>query len=369
MDKFEIQPVSDSTITEAANFLYSWQAATNLTSSVPGTIRQDCESIEKRLHWLFIENPLTANASQHGFCVRNASSVVVGIILCFANAFLVEDRRLLGLCSGSFFVERSARMQGFYLFRKYLSDTSCDFYFGTTCNDSSGALWKKVGGLPVPHSEKEYVFPLNLEVVLPAFLAARTSSKTAARIAQVLGRAVNPLAQLGRGRPKDLAIEPCQDWQKLSEIFLRHRSRTWITTDRSPEFLKWRYGSGCPDHNVEVCWFKDKHGNEGWFAVAETIRVRGGRILRGALLLDAVWPRDKIEFKQLLSAILNRPTVRAADAIYFHPRLDVNLRDCSALIIPRTVPGPKAFALACKGVSPIDVSKLDLVPADGDTTF
>lgn len=368
MERFEIQAVSGHTLAEAADFLYRWRTDTHSNSSAQGTIRQDDEGLKKHLCWLLLENPLSVSSPRHGFCIRGSSGKVVGLILSFANAFLFEDRRLLGLCSGSFFVKQSARMQGFYLFKKYLNDGSSDFYFGTTCNANSGALWKKVGGLPVPRSEKNYILPLKPEAVLPAFIAGKTPSKTASRLARLLGYLAKPLIQLGLGGGPDFAIEPCEEWHKLSEIFLRHRNRSWITTDRSPEFLKWRYGPGSPHPKAEIYWFRDKRGNEGWFALAQSAGGRNGQI-RGALLLDAVWPRDKFEFKQLLPAILRRPTVRMADALFLHPRLGVNFRDCDALIITRPLPAPQAFAITRKGNLPIDVSKLDLVPADGDNAF
>src|ERR1700722_19451451 len=134
MQRFEIQAVSDRIIPEIANFLYRCHTDTHANSSGEPTIRQDGERLKKHLCWLLLENPLTASSPQHGFCVRDSSGMLVGLMLCFPNAFLVEDRRLLGLCSGSFFVEQSARMQGFYLFKKYLNDSFSDFYFGTTCN-------------------------------------------------------------------------------------------------------------------------------------------------------------------------------------------------------------------------------------------
>jgi hypothetical protein len=368
MEKFEIQAISTQTITEVASFLHRWHGDTNSHASAQGTIPQECERLKKHLHWLLLENPLAASSPQHGFCARNASGVIVGLLLCFPNAFIVEDSRLLGSCGGSFFVEQSARIQGFYLFKKYLNDSSCDFYFGTTCNANSGALWKKLGGLPVPRSEKTYIVPVNFEAVLPAFIATKTSSKLATRAAGALGYLATELTKLASGRARDFAVEPCQDWQKLSEIFLRHRPPSCITTYRSPEFLKWRYGPGSPNPNAETCSFRDKRGNEGWFVIAENLGGRTGQ-MRGALLLDAVWPHDKIEFKQLLQAVLRRPMVRTADALFLHQRLGVNYGQCRALIIPRTLPAPRAFEITRKGLPPIDVSKLDLVPADGDSAW
>lgn len=364
MEKFEIQPVLSSSTTETANFLYRWHAKRNGTSSQ----RTISKSIEKRLHWLLVESPLATRASQHGFCVRNSSGVMTGLLLSFANAFLMEDRRLLGLCSGSFFVEPAARMLGFYLFKKYLRDSSYDFFFSTTCNTNSGALWDAVGGSAVPNSEMEYILPLNFDVMLPALLAGKTSSLIATRTARVLGRIAGSIAKAARNWPREFVVEPCQDWQKLSDLFLRHKTRSCITTDRSPEFLQWRYGPGSPNHPVEICLFRDKRGNEGWFALASTIRGRHGQIC-GTLLLDAVWPHHKIHFKQILPCILGCQTVSMADAVFFQPRLSLDYAECSRLIISRKLEGPQSFVVPRKGVAPIDVSLLDLVPADGDSAF
>ncbi len=368
MERFDIQPVLSSSTTETANFLDRWHAQRNESSSPQQTIGQDSNSIEKRLHWLLIENPKATNAPQHGFCIRNTSGVMVGLLLCFANTFLAEDRRLLGLCSGSFFVDPSARPQGFYLFKKYLRDPSYDIFFSTTCNANSGPLWKAIGSSAVPNSEMEYILPLNLDVMLPALLAGKTSSSIATRIARVVGRMVGSIANPGRSRLPEFAVEPCQDWQKLSDLFRRHRPRSWITTDRSPGFLRWRYGPSSPNHPAEICLFHDNQGNEGWFALADTIRGRH-RQIHGAMLLDAVWPRDKIHFKQILPAILCCQRVSTADAVFFQPRLGVDYRECSRLIIPRKLEGPQSFAVARKGAAPVEVSSLDLVPADGDSAF
>ncbi len=368
MERFEIHPVLSSSTTETANFLERWHAQRNGSSSSHPANGQDSNSIEKRLHWLLVENPQATNASQHGFCVRDASGNIVGLLLSFANAFLAEDRRLLGLCSGSFFVEPSARINGFYLFKKYLRDSSYDFFFSTTCNAKSGPIWKAIGSSAVPNSETEHILPLNLEVMLPALLAGKTSSAIATRIARVVGGMVGSIVKPGRAQPHEFAVEPCQDWQKLSDLFRRHRPRSWITRDRSPEFLRWRYGPRSPNHPAEICLFRDKQGNEGWFALADTIRGRH-RQIHGAMLLDAVWPRDKIRFKQIFPVILRCHKVSMADAVFFQPRLSLDYSECSGLIIPRRLEGPQCFAVARKGAAPVDVSLLDLVPADGDSAF
>jgi len=135
-----------------------------------------------------LENPVTTDASRHGFCIRDTSGVIRGLSLNFPGAFLVGDQRLLGLGSGSFLVERQARTGGLYLFKSYLNSPGYSFFFATTCNAKSAVLWEKLGGSAVPDSETEYILPIKLDVLLPAFLTGRTSSRVAVGIARTFGR-------------------------------------------------------------------------------------------------------------------------------------------------------------------------------------
>ena len=97
-----------------------------------------------------------------------------------------------------------------------------------------GKLWTTLRGNPVPHSETEYIVPLRLDAVLPAYVASRTSSRMAAGMARLCGRGADPILQWWTRPSAKLAIEPCQDWGKLSTLFHRHRAPDHITSDRSP---------------------------------------------------------------------------------------------------------------------------------------
>jgi len=190
---------------------------------------------------------------------------------------------------GSFFVGPPARTLGFYLFKRYLHSPGYAFFFSTTCNANSGALWAKLGACAVPNSDVEYVLPLKLDVMLPFFLAGRTSSSLAAELARLVGRCANPVLQLLARQSAELTVEPCRDWEKLAELFRRHRSAHRITTDRSTVFLQWRYGPSSHNHPFDICVFRDKLGNEGWFSLGSIIREP--QTIRGRVLLDAIWPR------------------------------------------------------------------------------
>ena len=364
---FETQPVVGATLPEVARFLHSWDARRGLGSPIERLVREDPLSIERRLRWQLIENPRTGEASQHGLCIREASGSIVGLLLAFPGAFLAGDQRLVGLGSGGFFVEPHARTLGFHLFKRYLQTPGYAFFFSTTCNAESGALWKALGACAVPKSDTEYVVPLNLDVMLPAFLAARTSSAVAAGIARVVGRCADPVLQLLGRKPAELTVEPCRDWEKLAALFRRHRSPQWMTADRSAVYLPWRYGQSSPTHPVDVCVFRDKRGNEGWFALGSILCGRQGQI-RGCVLLDAIWPRETMSFVEILSAIVQR-VASGADAIFFKPRAGLNYDECRRWIIPCRSEAPTVFAITRKGDAPLAVSALDLVPADGDSSL
>ena len=159
MERFEIQPVLSSALPDVAGFLRRWRDNQAEGSSVPHPVREGSLSIERRLRWLLVENPVTTDGSQHGFCIRDHLGIIRGLTLSFPAAFLAADQRLLGLCSGSFFVEPQARTLGYYLFKKYLSSPGYSFFFATTCNANSGALWGRLGGCAVPNSETERITP------------------------------------------------------------------------------------------------------------------------------------------------------------------------------------------------------------------
>jgi hypothetical protein len=363
MESFEIQPVLDSALSDVARFLHSWPGDDDRGSAVERPVSDDSLRIEKRLRWLLVENPFTSAASQYGFCIRNASGGIMGLLLAFPGEFRVADQRLLALCSGSFFVKPQARTQGLYLFKRYLNSPGYSFFFATTCNANSGALWRTLGGCAVPNSERVYRFPLRLEVLLPASVTGRTSSRLAADMARLVGRGADPVLKLLRRRA-NLTIEPCRDWDKLAALSRRHRCAHLITTDRSAAFLRWRYGPGSPNHPYDVWLFRDTRGNEGWFSL-DTIRSGRQGEIRGCVVLDAVWPREAMSFRDILPAMLQLVAPKA-DALFFQPRPGLDYRESSRWIFPYRLEAPQIFAMARKGGAPLAVSSLDLVPADGD---
>ena len=364
MERFEIQSVLGSTLPEAASFLHRQlgEPANGASFRSPSRL-----SIERRLRWLLLRNPVARDDLQHGFYVRDSSGVIRGLTLCFPGAFLAGDQTIFGLGSGSLFVESQARTAGFYLFKKYLSSPGYSFFFSTTCNANSAALFCQLGGCPVPNSAPEWVLPIKLDSLLPALVAGKAMNGALSALARVLGRCANPILQLFDRRSPELTIVPCRDWQKLSDLFRRYRSKDWITTDRSVEFLHWRYGQNADIYPSGVYLFRDKCGNEGWFSLATMMRGSQGQI-RGSVLLDAIWPREKMSFRDVFRGIL-QIVAPHAHALFFRPRPGLDYSECSPWIIPRRWASPSVFAIARKGDPRFAAASLDLAFADGDSAL
>ena len=348
--RFEIQPLQAEALPAAAAFLGRWQSQPSL----------------RRLQWLLLDNPLAALTADHGLCVRDASGAITGLLLAFPGAFRAGEVPLLAVGSGGYFVEPAARTLGFYLFKRHLQRSGFAFFYSTSCNAASGALWKALGGCAVGESNVEYVLPLDLGVVLSSSLATRTSSAAAVGAARLLGRCATGLWRPGLPTGAGLVIEPCRDWTRLAELARRHRPPC-ITADRSAAFLAWRYGPGSPNHAADICVFRDALGNEGWFSLDSAARGDRGRIRR-RVLLDATWPRDRMSYYTVLAAVA-RFAEPDADAIYFRPRPGVDYSDCWPWIIRRRREPPCVFAVTAKGHAPLAVSSLDIVLGDGDGGF
>jgi len=359
MKCFEIQPVLSSALPDVASFLRRWRADQIQGSSVRDPLCEDPMSIERRLRWLLVENPVTNYTTQHGFCIRDHQGIIRGLTLSFPAAFLAGDRRRLGLSSGSFFVEPQARTLGYYLFKKYMSTPGYSFFFATTCNANSGALWEKLGGAAVPKSDVEYILPLRLDIALPAFVAKRTSSKVASGLTRIFGRCANPMLQLLAQRSAGLTIEPCEDWQRLSDLFRRHRPHDWIVSDRSADFLRWRYGPTSPYFPCDIYLFRDKRGNEGWFSLGNLMRGN----FRGSVLLDAIWPREQMSFRDIFREIL-RLAATEGDAIFLRPQPGLDYCDFSPWVIRRRLEAPRVFLITPKGDPLLAVDSLDYDDSD-----
>jgi hypothetical protein len=366
MARFEIQPVSSRDLPDAAVFLHrrggDWGKDAGLLPAPADPV-----AIERRLRWLLLENPLAPERSTHGFCIRDRSGAIRGLTICFPVAFLAGEGRILSSCSGNYFVDPPARTLGFYLFRKYLNLPGYSFFFTTSCTAASAVLWKEMNGAAGPNSEIDYIVPLKLDNLFAAIMKSRGGDWTST-IIRSLGRCGNRVLRAsGSSRPLKLAVEPCRDWKKLSDLFYRHRPKHWVLADRSPEILEWRYTWNSDPEPAGTYLFRDSVGNEGWFSLGYTLRGPGGRI-RALALLDAVWPRGKMSFEEIFPAILQLAS-QSADLIHFRHRPGIDYRACSRWIFLRRWKAPLVSVISRGADARAIAFSLDLAGADGDNAL
>jgi hypothetical protein len=340
-ERFHIEPLFGSGLPSIASFMQGWR-------------NENSRVIERRLKWLLLENPIACEHAPVGFSVRDAHGIIRGITLCFPSAFLAGDRRLLGLCSGSFFVEEPARSTGFYLFKKYLASRGYSFYYATTCNTNSEPLWRMLGGRMVPNSEVEYIVPLRVDVVLAAALSSRSEKRLAPAMLRRAGRCANPLARFLARRSSSLSTERCQDWEKLAELAHRHRAEGSVVSERSAEFLRWRYGSGSPAHPCAIYLCRDQQGNEGWFALGN---LTHGNV-RGPILLDVVWPHTKESFADLFRSMLR--LAGGSDAFFFRRQPGIDSREVCRWAIPHKLDA-RTFVISRE---PLELQNFDYTDND-----
>jgi hypothetical protein len=288
-------------------------------------------------------------------------------MISFPADFVGGDRRLVALASGSFFVEASASTAGFFMFKKHLANPGPHFFFATTCNTNSAPIWRALGAQPIDHSASEYVLPLNLGDMLPALIAGHADRRVAESVVRAAGRVGSELVSPWVRRAPRLSVTPCRDWEKLAALFERHRSYDTITAHRTARFLEWRYGPGSPNHSAKIHLVCDSRGNEGWFIVDDVVRGKTGQ-LRGALLVDFVWPDDRMPAKDLLGAIVH-VCPRETHALFLRARLGSSYHRSSRFVISRSLRTPEPSSVLHPGERSLTAASLDLVPADGDSAF
>jgi hypothetical protein len=348
---YEIRPLTELDLAEVSAFLDrsmvalfgrqgppGEEAPSHPVDVAPGTVHR----------WLLDEgNPARSEGIPPAEIIRSGTGAVVGMITYHAQVYRLGDRRLLGLGAGNFHVDPSARMQGFFLLRRYLNNPKADFCFATSCNANSGPLWVKCGAGQVPNSDREYLYvnrigpvaqELALRKGLPNSLAASL-------------RLVGPVAKLiiGPRRPRNrLTVQRSDDWDQLAAIAERNRDPARLTHERSAGVLRNKFEAlakqGISSGTSQgIYLFSSPNGREGWFAIRETPRGRLGQI-RGANLLDLSWPRTEMTFHDVLPAMIE-VIGRRVDLLSIRDRVCFGLRPGLLGLRQRTLPAPEAFVV------------------------
>ena len=361
MATFRIDPVHEADLPAIADFLET-AARMRPDASELELADTSAPAVLRRLRWRLLQNPARRDDLELGQVVRDDSGRVQGVHLLFPSHYRHGARRLLGVCSGYFFVAPEARMQGFFMFRRTLGLKGIDLLFATTCNANSAALWAKVGGQAVPGSEYEYLLPVRFGPVAEEVVLRKGWGKAAATAARMAGTIVSPMMGLGGGGPWRLA--PTDDFAHLAAIAEENRDPAILAADRSAPYLRWRFADTPQASSTDLLVFSTASGRSGWVAARRWTRGRRGQI-RALLILDAVAPSDGFDPSSLYASLVDHYAGRI-DLISAQgdPRFwgMGQVRRLHA----RHLGNPRAFARgSLDGLSA--ASLLRLMPADGDT--
>ncbi len=362
--RLEIEPVREDRLASVARFLAVWHASYAEDEQERTHRSVDPWKIERQLDWRLVQNPARLPDAELGYCVRTEDGEIVGTLLVFPTRFLLGKRPLTGLCSSCFFVKPEARLQALLMFKKYLAMPRYDFYFGTTCSPYSGKLWQKLRGSAVADSQFEYIVPLRTATLLEALANSKHVHRNWMTLARIIGHGIDTLRTVSVKKSSRLMVEVTQDWERIAELSRRHQDANRVTNERSASFLKWRYERSTAASPHQVHRFKDRSGNEGWFALAQVPRGRRGQV-RGTLLLDCIWPRQKIKLSHIL-ALAAELSASNADALFLNTRPGVRYADLGRMTFRRKLEGPQCFILASKFADTIPEKLVDFVPGDGD---
>jgi hypothetical protein len=357
MKEIGIEPVFPPALPEIAEFLFAQRAAEAATLSGGQISLERPADIGRRLQWLLLDNPSARHGEPIGLCLRDGEGVIRGLNLCFPASFSLGNKKIAGLGSGSFFVDPNVKSLGFFLFRKYLACPGYAFYFATTCNAASAPLWKALGGRDVMRSEVEFVIPLQLDSMAALWVARKNAGGFATEIARWGGRCASPMLNIVARPRVHFDIKPCHDWEKLADLSRRCTSQQTLTSDRSADLLRWRYGPSSPMRNSTIYLISDSRGNEGWFALSDTPPRAPGKV-RGCTLLDAIWPEAEINFRDILPRIAEVAPA-AAEAVFIRCRADQDLAKAWRWFVLRRLAVPRAYVITAKGNTSLDVHSLD----------
>ena len=234
MAAFKFRPIVEQDLPDVAAFLYQQQEITSREDPTQARPSND------NLRWL-LSNPHRNDGASLGDTIRDSDGKIFGMIVAVPRLYRLASERRLGLAAGHFFIDASARMQGFFMLRRFLANPAFDFVYANSCNGQSGPLWAKCGALMVPESEVEYLLPFRLGP-LAEELAIRKAWHPA--IGRAL-KAAGPLATLVAGPrlPKNrLKVEPSKDIERLAEVAERNLNPAFLQPERSAPYLKWVYG-------------------------------------------------------------------------------------------------------------------------------
>ena len=340
MAGYEFKPIVEEDLPQVAAFLYEQQVITS---------REDWTQARPQgddLQWMTC-NPDYRPEMPFGETLRTRDGKIAGMILAVPRLYRLGDKTLVGLAAGDFFIDAAARMQGFFMLRRYFKLRHGDFWFANSCNRQSGPLWAKCGAILVPESDVEYLYPFKMGPLAEELAIRKQWPRAVKSLLGSLGPGADIIASL-RIPGNRFQVDYCSDLEKLSELAARCRNPKLLQPERTAAHLKWQYGEP-PEvpqdgQTRQIYTFNDRAGVEGWFSLGFDRRGREDQI-RTARLMDVVWPEDRLSFTAILPAVIAAAR-RNVDLLSIRGRVGLKLNENARGFKRRRLLAPEGFLLS-----------------------
>ncbi len=331
------KPIHPEDLPEVAAFLHEQQeiaSRDDLTQAAPDN--NDLTGFQK--------DPDLSPGMSMGETLRDSEGKIRGMILGIPRMYRLGSQRLLGRAAGNFYVDASARLQGFFMLRRFLGAPGFDFYYANSCNRQSASLGqvRRTNG-PGVGCRVSLTFqtgPACRRMGEPQEMAPGGRGRPQGRRA--------PRHPGGRARrPKhQFTLEYCVDLERLAVIADRNRDPELLQPERSVAYLKWVYGSMPKSPNTAeisgvMYRFADPAGREGWFVLRFEPRGHKHQI-RSARLVDVVWPFQHLAFIDVLPAIIEVAKNRS-DLLSIRGRVGLGIHDRSLGLRRRALLSPEGY--------------------------
>ncbi|HET7251772.1 MAG TPA: hypothetical protein VFI79_18160 [Gemmatimonadales bacterium] len=236
-----------------------------------------------------------------------------------------------------------------------------------TANPLSAGIWLRLGAIPLPQGEVSLLLPIRWARVALAMAARRVwgwQRPIAADEPDSWRGRVGERVTTGGWR-SGIATE----FSGAARLWSDVRHRFGLSTDRTPEFLAWRYGPGSPGGVVVMLHDRDGRAR-GWYAYR--ISIRGARLpIRVVRVLDLVAaPDDGPAIDACIADLVHRARGCAGDVIEVQG-LGASFRArFEAAAFRSQVRDANPFLVLPAGAKPDPADgEWHLVPADGDGGF
>ena len=332
-----------------------------------------------RFAWQFIDNPGHDSTRAIGWVLETPAGEIVGHEMAMPHRFWVFGQEgYLGI-SVDTFVDSRLRGYGFgkKLFGAYFEGQQGGLALGTTANEATEYLWKKVGGFGIGDFNVAYDFVYRSWVLLQQTVSASVKPRILTMpMSYLIGSLRDTIA-----RPKLPSLsgtvryeQVVADDQRLDDIWVACRDDYQITVVRNRAYRRWRYNRS-PGPPLKVFLVTDygdtSKKRAAWFVLR---LIRRGRLSSVCEVLDVFGPLDEPEFRhQVLACTVIAGSQTGADFLEvrgLHPEWRQHLPELG--LQPRMLP---SNPFVCRNMGEFDEAILrdpatwHLCMADGDAAL